>query len=460
MALRSRVSAMLLACVFAAGCAPSSPPPTETADAASSTGQALPGPSLVEGITTETRIDNNILRPVAASWPQLEGEPELNSALTDWVERQRSAFDAAHPVGAGTPELNLSWEIPLATTKLVAVRMTSRVVSGGVVDTSHRMFYADRSTPALWSGTDLVRADRLDRFTELANDQLTVANALADGDATENWLLGNPRFERDGSLTLQLSWPQDSVAQGVEVRLTAAQIKPLLSGEGRTVAKESRVLAPKRDGGKARSTSKARGQSVDCQVKKCVALTFDDGPGEHTEKLLDELKDADVPVTFFVLGQNVRAYPKLIKRMVADGHQVANHTYDHQEMTRLSPDAQRREVARGRAEIVKAGGPKTQVLRPPYGAYNKTTQKLGAPLILWDVDTLDWQNRSKKITTNRALGLVRPGSIILAHDIHYSSVRAAPGIVKKLKAKGYTLVTVNDLLGKTKPGKVYKRKPK
>lgn len=349
------------------------------------------------------------------------------------VARTTRRFDVEHPPQA-RGELNVSWELPLATKQLVAVRMIRRVTSSGVTETKRQVFYTGRTSATVWAGMDLVQPDQLDRFNELANSKLEVANSLTEVDKPPGWLLSDPRFEPDGSLTLRLSWPQGSVGEGLEVKLTAKEVKPLLSDRGRMVAGESRI--PRTTGARAQADWSRRSRSVDCDVQKCVALTFDDGPGEHTEKLLDDLEEAGVPATFFVLGQSAQAYPKLIKRMVADGHQVANHTYHHQEMTKLSPAAQSREVARGRDEIQKAGAPKTKLLRPPYGAYDKTTQKLGAPLILSDVDTLDWQNRSKKVTTGRALRLVRPGSIILAHDIHDSTVKAAPGIVDKLQAEG------------------------
>ncbi len=97
-------------------------------------------------------------------------------------------------------------------------------------------------------------------------------------------------------------------------------------------------------------------------------------------------------------------------------------------------------------------------MRPPYGSYAPQTTTLGQSIILWDVDTEDWKNRSAAVTTNRALATVRSGSIILMHDIHASTVEAVPGIVAALKARGFTLVTIPQLLGSTTPGKVYTRR--
>jgi peptidoglycan/xylan/chitin deacetylase (PgdA/CDA1 family) len=162
--------------------------------------------------------------------------------------------------------------------------------------------------------------------------------------------------------------------------------------------------------------------------------------------------------TFFVLGQNVRIHPDLVTRMVRSGMVVGNHTWDHRDMKRLSLDEARSEVDRTSAEIARVTGVSTTLLRPPYGSMSPQTATLGQAIILWDVDTEDWKNRDASITTSRALATVRPGSIILMHDIHASTIEAVPAIIAGLKARGFTLVTVPVLLGNPQPGKVYTRR--
>jgi peptidoglycan/xylan/chitin deacetylase (PgdA/CDA1 family) len=197
---------------------------------------------------------------------------------------------------------------------------------------------------------------------------------------------------------------------------------------------------------------------VDCSAVACVALTFDDGPGPFTARLLDELGSAGARATFFVLGMNAQSHPDLVQRMLAGGMTVASHTWDHRDMRRLSDADARAEVDRTSSLLASLGVPATGLLRPPFGAFCPATRTLGHALVLWDVDTEDWRNRDIGTTTARALATARPGSMILLHDVQASTVAAVPGIVEQLRARGLTLVTVPELLGPTQPGGVYFRR--
>ncbi|MFJ2621292.1 polysaccharide deacetylase family protein [Glutamicibacter sp. NPDC087344] len=199
---------------------------------------------------------------------------------------------------------------------------------------------------------------------------------------------------------------------------------------------------------------------VDCTVSKCVALTFDDGPGEYTERLLDELAEAKAPATFFMVGNNVGKYPQTLQRMVAEGHELGSHTWDHADITTLTKEQIEHEVQWTEEAIEKASGEKPDVLRPPYGSHGVVYDRLiPYPLVLWDVDTLDWQHHDPVKTVKIAMDEVKPGSIILMHDIHESSVEAVPNLVKKLTEDGYTLVTVKQLFAGSEfvPGAAYER---
>lgn len=199
---------------------------------------------------------------------------------------------------------------------------------------------------------------------------------------------------------------------------------------------------------------------VNCQEVACVALTFDDGPGEYTDALLDELAESHAPATFFVLGKNVGRYPEAIRRMVQDGHQVGSHSYDHKDITKLTREGIEHEVQWTDEALQKAAGVTPEVFRPPYGANGVVYNRLiPTPLVLWDVDTEDWLHRDAKKTVKTAMQEVKPGSIILMHDIHQTSVDAVPELVDKLQKAGYTLVTVNELFANTEfePGAVYSR---
>ena len=193
---------------------------------------------------------------------------------------------------------------------------------------------------------------------------------------------------------------------------------------------------------------------TDCAKVACVALTFDDGPGPYTAKLLDSLDANGAKVTFFLRGDHSADQPALVRRMAAAGHEVGSHTYSHPELTRLDAAQQRSQIDRG-AQAIKAAGVTPTLFRPPYGAYNATTkQTAGAPLILWTVDTLDWKTRSTETTISTVLNQAHAGSIVLMHDTHPTTVAAVPRIVSGLRERGFTLVRVSDMVGRPGAGAV------
>ncbi len=197
---------------------------------------------------------------------------------------------------------------------------------------------------------------------------------------------------------------------------------------------------------------------IDCSIDKCVALTYDDGPGAYTEKLLKHLRDGNAKATFFMVGRMANARPDVVRKVAAEGHLIANHTWNHPDLRKLSASGQKSEIDSTAKTLRKLSGQPVTMLRPPYGAYNSNTRELGVSLIMWDVDTMDWKTRSTSETVRRALAGVKPGSIILMHDIHAPTVAAAPQLIKELKKRGYVLVTVDQLLGSGKAGKVYFRR--
>lgn len=215
----------------------------------------------------------------------------------------------------------------------------------------------------------------------------------------------------------------------------------------------------------APSTTASSRSNVDCRKVACVALTFDDGPGPSTLQVVTALSQGGVPGTFFMIGKQVAAYPKLAKAVATGGNEIGNHTWSHLKLTTLSASGVDQQLARANAIIAKDTGQRVSLLRPPYGAMNPAVhaaaRKAGLAMALWNVDTLDWKTRSTERTVAAALGGAKPGSIILMHDIYPTTAAAVPGIIAGLKAKGYTLVTVSTLLHRPKPGQKYcsARKP-
>lgn len=199
---------------------------------------------------------------------------------------------------------------------------------------------------------------------------------------------------------------------------------------------------------------------VNCAKAKCVALTFDDGPGPGTARLLGLLRKSGARVTFFVVGPRARARPGVVTRAHADGHQIGDHTENHPQLTKLSSSRIHREINGTRRTITRLTGTRPVLLRPPYGSTDRRVaaqaRSLGLAQILWDVDTLDWRDRNSSIVARRAIGGLHRGAIILMHDSHPTTIAAVPRVLRAAKARGYTLVTVSELLGPTVPGRVYR----
>jgi peptidoglycan/xylan/chitin deacetylase (PgdA/CDA1 family) len=197
--------------------------------------------------------------------------------------------------------------------------------------------------------------------------------------------------------------------------------------------------------------------SVNCRKVKCVALTFDDGPVPQTVAVVDTLARHGARATFFVLGKQAQAHPEILRRMAAGGNAVGDHSWSHPMFSRLSSKAIRNQLVGTEKAITRAIGKHQPLVRPPYGDDNKRVRQvvagIGAPVILWSVDPLDWKDRNTKVVTKRVLSAVRRNSIVLMHDIHPTSRAAVAGIVEQLQARGYVLVTVPELIGsKAKPG--------
>lgn len=202
--------------------------------------------------------------------------------------------------------------------------------------------------------------------------------------------------------------------------------------------------------------------SVDCRKVKCVALTFDDGPGPLTGGLLDTLVRERVPAAFFLVGRMLRQHPEVARRIASTpGMTIANHTLSHPMLTRIGAAEARREIVGNTALITKVTGVRPRYLRPPYGLHNAAVDAVarsqGQAVVLWSAGALDWQYDKPGRIVEVTLPQIAPGAIVLAHDIHPWTVKAVPTLVAKLRAKGYTLVGLDDILGPTKAGRTYVR---
>lgn len=195
---------------------------------------------------------------------------------------------------------------------------------------------------------------------------------------------------------------------------------------------------------------------IDPLNDKVVALTFDDGPGPYTEKMLDILKDNGINATFFLVGKNVSSYPDVVKRMYEEGNEIGTHSWDHSDLKKLSLDQiMQDQYGKANDAIEEVTGLRALIDRPPYGSMTEDlAEQIGREQILWSVDPNDWkkENRDPDIVYDHVVngtsdgGHVADGGIVLSHDIHETTVQAYDRIIKALKDEGYKFVTVTQMM--------------
>ncbi|WP_240197689.1 polysaccharide deacetylase family protein [Nonomuraea lactucae] len=236
--------------------------------------------------------------------------------------------------------------------------------------------------------------------------------------------------------------------------------------------------------GMSRPDPGSRAVTVDCERVKCVALTFDDGPGPDTPRLLDILRGAGARATFFTVGTNAAATPGLLRRMSAEGHVIGNHSWSHRDLSKLSTSKIADSLGRTQDLVASQVGRPPTLARAPYGAVSKNVsdiaREMGLTLVGWDVNTAAspeaWASPAtapatapaethakthteahahahadtsaeRVVVARRAVEGARAGAIILLHDTSQATVDAVPAILKELRGKGYAFVTVPELYG-------------
>ena len=204
----------------------------------------------------------------------------------------------------------------------------------------------------------------------------------------------------------------------------------------------------------------SQAKPVDCRVDKCVALTFDDGPTPFTDRLIKVLDDAGAKATFFLIGNKVAANPEGAKRLADAGMEIGNHTWEHPNMTTIPASDVPAQFAKAQDAITAATGHTPTIWRPPGGltddAVNAVAARFGLAGIDWDVIPFDWINDSNTAATRYMLMTqIKPGSVVLFHDSYSSTVDVVYQFLPVLKANGYHLVTVSQLLGPRAPGTLY-----
>lgn len=213
--------------------------------------------------------------------------------------------------------------------------------------------------------------------------------------------------------------------------------------------------------GRVRVASPAEAAAdVDCAIVKCIALTFDDGPSPYTDRLLQILEDNDAKATFFEIGNKVAANPAGAKRVVDAGMELGSHTWEHPNMTAIPPEDIAAQFSKASDAIQAATGQRPILVRTAGGLVNDQVlaeaKKQGLADINWDVIPFDWANDANTGATRYMLmSQIKPNSVVLFHDVYSSTVDLVYQFLPVLKANGYHMVTVSQMLGPREPGTSY-----
>ena len=196
-----------------------------------------------------------------------------------------------------------------------------------------------------------------------------------------------------------------------------------------------------------KAVSDLYGQQEDI-AKKYTALTFDDGPNpKYTKPLLDGLRERGIRVTFFLVGECIDGNEDLVKQMAKDGHLIGVHCMTHKDLTKEKLSDAAKELCDTREKIWAVTGDWPEYVRPPYGSWNaKLEEAVDMIPVFWDVDSIDWRLKNTEKVTAKVVKDTEDGDIILMHDEFKTSVEAAFRIIDNLTAKGYTFVTVDELM--------------
>lgn len=211
----------------------------------------------------------------------------------------------------------------------------------------------------------------------------------------------------------------------------------------------------------AGKTTADKTASVNCAKVKCIALTFDDGPGKYADRLLDTLKKHKVKATFFLEGQYVKSRPAFARRMADEGHELGNHSYTHAHLREADDDRIREELTRTQDIVKQVTGKSPTMIRPPYGELDDRVQAIATemrlPIVLWNGGSRDWATRNEKAIYNEVLKNAKRDGVILMHDWVEQTVKVMPKLLDALRKQGYHVVSVSSLRGggSLQPGDIY-----
>ncbi|MFJ7731365.1 polysaccharide deacetylase family protein [Lysinibacillus sp. NPDC097231] len=404
--------------------------------------------SAFPGIRIVTDVSNDTLTPFAIHYPQTDNEAFNNAVLqyiTDSKENYLTSMKKNKDKEA-MGELNISLETFPYQKHYYSFVLTKTLYLGGAnQEVSTKTFVINNETGEQINIKTLLQNDENNLSTLAAHVRKDLQQNLQLKDALFNdefLKAAEPKWSNFSRFaiaddSLQFYFDEYEIASGTVgapiVKLPLSLINPLLASDFQIAMETIKPTIPAAKG--------------DPNVRR-IALTFDDGPHPKvTEQILNILDKYHAKATFFMLGSRVQYYPDVARDVLARGHEIGNHTWNHPVLTKLTQEQVVNQYTSTAKELEKAINQNATVFRPPYGATNDAINaEIPIPVVLWTIDTLDWKHRNAQQLLPHVQNNLHNNAIVLMHDIHQSTADGLDAVLAYLQGQGYEFVTVSEIL--------------
>lgn len=384
------------------------------------------------------------------------GLEELDIAVKKYIDETiaTSQVESADEDLLEPAELLISYNSFLSKTGIVSIELIGTYFNSSLAHPMDivKTFVADTATGKLMKIDEVLKSGKRAEIENRLIEEFEIDRERNTEDLLEWWVIAENRLKiilpKGEFLAMSEGTKYFTFTKGETVEL-------LKNGNDESVA-----VNQNQD--KDAATDKTEQTDIDI-TKPMIALTFDDGPSVHTQRLLDIFKKYGGKGTFFVIGNSLDNRQEALKRIAAEGHEIGNHSWSHRKFTTISIGEVKDQIMMTRAKIFDITGVDCTIVRPPYGLCDDEIKALGKELgvsfINWSVDTLDWKSKNADAVYNEIMKYAANGHIILCHDLYKSTIDAMEKAIPALIEKGYQLVTVSELLtcrgGEMAVGKLY-----
>lgn len=421
--------------------------------------------SYYPGIQIATEVEEKTHYHSAVHYPVFKGD-QLNETMTAFVEREKGRYleevadnEALLAERGWQASFYLTFDIHPVEDKLYSIVFsTESYVMGANGRQTSKVFMVDLANDNFVTADDVIQVNEKTRdvvYTILKNyfDTSTDYKDMFFDDLLQEWIESTDftnLYLSANAITFKFNKYEVTAgaAGSPEVAIPLKDVRTLLTEEWLTRLK---IDDPTEENAETDDAPVGEKEEDDQQTSvhnKKVALTFDDGPHpENTLKALQLLAKYDMKATFFMLGSRIDFYPDLVQEVFNQGHEIGNHTWNHKQLTKISDADIKEEIDSVNQRLEGIIGESATVFRPPYGATNNHVESfLTVPSVLWTIDTLDWKTKDKEAILAEVKENLKPGAIILMHDIHATTIDALELVLPYLEEQGYQSVEVSKVL--------------